>query len=152
MQPKYLLVLEWLLALFGNWFKPYILACPVFWNLKIGMAKGGTVIRWFPGNIYLFKINNRNIRGRCEICAKVTIKTPERCEWRRSSVFIVSFEHILHLFLFVDFEQINVCWVIPFSSLCKTFYFQNIYILLILVMIFHDVSNFFFLLLPTHFW
>ena len=27
--------------------------------------------------IYMFKINNRNIRARCEICSKLTIKTPE---------------------------------------------------------------------------
>ena len=30
-------------------------------------------------NIYLFKFNNRNLRKRCEICSKLTIKTPERC-------------------------------------------------------------------------
>ena len=30
---------------------------------------------------------------------KVNNKTPERRQWRRSSVFISSFEHILHLFL-----------------------------------------------------
>ena len=29
-------------------------------------------------DIYLFKINNRNIRKRCEICSKLTIKTAER--------------------------------------------------------------------------
>ena len=32
----------------------------------------------FPANIYLFKVNNRNTRKRCEICSKLTIKTPER--------------------------------------------------------------------------
>ena len=26
----------------------------------------------------LFKVNNRNTRKRCEICSKLTIKTPER--------------------------------------------------------------------------
>ena len=26
---------------------------------------------------YLFKVNNRNIRKRCEICSKLTMKTPE---------------------------------------------------------------------------
>ena len=40
-------------------------------------------------------VNNRNIRKRCEICSKLTIKTP----WRRSGVFIVHFEHISHLVL-----------------------------------------------------
>ena len=31
-----------------------------------------------PINIYLFKVNNRNTRTRCETCSKLTIKTPER--------------------------------------------------------------------------
>ena len=50
-------------------------------------------------NIYLFKVNNRNTRKRCEIYSKFTIKTPERHRWRHSGVFINNFEHILHLFL-----------------------------------------------------
>ena len=33
-----------------------------------------------PANNYLFKGNNRNTRERCEICSKVTAKTPERCQ------------------------------------------------------------------------
>ena len=36
-------------------------------------------------DIYLLKVNNGNTRIRCEICIKVTIKTPERCQWRRSA-------------------------------------------------------------------
>ena len=32
----------------------------------------------FPVGIYLLKVNNRNARARCEICSKLTIKTPER--------------------------------------------------------------------------
>ena len=31
-----------------------------------------------PSGIYLLKVNNRNTRTRCEICSKLTIKTPER--------------------------------------------------------------------------
>ena len=31
-----------------------------------------------PANIYFFKGNNRNNRKRCEICPKLTIKTPDR--------------------------------------------------------------------------
>ena len=38
----------------------------------------GVRISVFPANIYLFKDNNRNSRKRCEICSKLTIKTPER--------------------------------------------------------------------------
>ena len=31
-----------------------------------------------PAGIYLLKVNTRNTRTRCEICSKLTIKTPER--------------------------------------------------------------------------
>ena len=53
----------------------------------------------FSANIYLFKVNNRNTRKMCEICSKLKIKTPERRQRSLSGVFIVDFEHILHLFL-----------------------------------------------------
>ena len=70
----------------------------------------------FPRNqyrakIYLFKITNRNIRKRWEICSKLIIKTPEWRQWRRSDIFAVNFEHISHLFSsasIVDFKQVNV--------------------------------------------
>ena len=52
-----------------------------------------------PANIYLFKVNNKNSRKRCEIFSKLTIKTPQRRQRRRSGVFIVNFENISHLFL-----------------------------------------------------
>ena len=31
-----------------------------------------------PAGNYMFKVNNRNLRTRCEICSKITIKTPEQ--------------------------------------------------------------------------
>ena len=34
--------------------------------------------RAYPASNYMFKVNNRNTRTRCEICSKLTIKTPER--------------------------------------------------------------------------
>ena len=52
-----------------------------------------------PAGIYLLKINNRNTRGR-ELCSKLTIKTPEQCQWHRcSGVFIVNFEDTSSLVL-----------------------------------------------------
>ena len=48
-----------------------------------------------------------------ELCSKLTRKTPERRQWRRSGVFIVTFQHISHLFSsasIVDIEQVNVSW------------------------------------------
>ena len=53
----------------------------------------------FPAGNYIFKINNKNTRTRCEICSNLTLNTPERRKWRRSGVFIVNFEHISHLVL-----------------------------------------------------
>ena len=66
-----------------------------------------------PASNYTFKVNNRNTRTRCEICSKLTRKTPERCRWRGSGVFMFNFEHILHLalvFLLLLFEQANTGW------------------------------------------
>ena len=57
------------------------------------------VLTPFPVGIYMFKVNNKNTRKRCEIWSKLTIKTSERPQWRRSGVFIVNFEHISHLAL-----------------------------------------------------
>ena len=46
---------------------------------------------------YMFQVNNRNIRTRCEICSKLTIKTPERPQWHISPcscTFIANFEYV----------------------------------------------------------
>ena len=67
--------------------------------------------------IYLLKVNNRNTRTRCEICSKLTIKTTEQCQWRRSSVFIANFVHISHLvlvFSIVNFKYVNTGWFLIF--------------------------------------
>ena len=54
----------------------------------------------FPAGNYMFKVNNRNTRARCEICLKLTIKIPE---WRQrlwtyftpcSRVSVANFEHV----------------------------------------------------------
>ena len=47
-----------------------------------------------PDSNYIFNVNTRNNRTRCEICLKIPIKTPE---WRHvycPSVSIVNFEHV----------------------------------------------------------
>ena len=67
---------------------------------KSGMLHGSKVytllksmVKATPASNYMFKVNNRNTRTRCEICSELTVKTPERRFWRRSGVFIVNFEH-----------------------------------------------------------
>ena len=32
-----------------------------------------------PAGIYMFRVNNRNTRARCEMCSKLKIKTAEPC-------------------------------------------------------------------------
>ena len=53
----------------------------------------------YTAGIYLLKVNNRNTKKRREICSKLTIKTPERRQRRRSGHFIVNFESILYFVL-----------------------------------------------------
>ena len=49
--------------------------------------------------IYLLKVSNRNTRKMCEICPKLSVKTPER---RRSGVFIfINLKHISYIVLSV---------------------------------------------------
>ena len=79
----------------------YSMFCWIFSNSTIKTPERCQAF-WFlnQANIYLLKIINRNTRKICEICSKLTIETPERCNWhRRSGVFIINFQHILHLFL-----------------------------------------------------
>ena len=63
----------------------------------------------------MIEVNNSNTRTRCEICSRLTIKTPERRHWRRwrrSGVFIVNYEHITCSSVsIVNFEQVNADWV-----------------------------------------
>ena len=40
----------------------------------------------------MFKVNNKNSRTRCEICSKLTIKIPERSQWRKN-LFGYRLEH-----------------------------------------------------------
>ena len=60
-----------------------------------------------PVGNYMSKVNYRNTRTRCEICSKLTVKTPER---RLASFWYlnINFEHISHLVL--------VFLLLPFSK------------------------------------
>ena len=46
-------------------------------NLLSEHSSVSYIIRRFPADNYMFKVNNRNTRTRCEISSKLTIKTPE---------------------------------------------------------------------------
>ena len=48
----------------------------------------------YPAGNYMFKVNNRNTRTRCEVCSKLTIKTLER---RQALLLTLNTLHILFL-------------------------------------------------------
>ena len=45
------------------------------------------------------KLTTERLEQGAEICSKLTMKTPERNQWRRFGVFFVNFENISHLVL-----------------------------------------------------
>ena len=58
----------------------------------------------YPADNYIFKVNNKNTRTRCEIRSKLTIKIPERRQRQRR---IVNFERISHLVLVFIFLTLS---------------------------------------------
>ena len=70
------------------------------WNLSSHIKDVKKIIST-PNGSFIFKVNNRNTRTRCEMCSKLTIWKPERHHCLSFSVFIVSI---------VDFEQVNPGW------------------------------------------
>ena len=71
---------------------------PVFQKTFVNISAG----------IYLLKVNNRNTGTRFKICSKLSIKIPERHQWRRSGIFIVNFEHNSHLVLVFLLLTLNI--------------------------------------------
>ena len=66
-------------------------------------------IIYIPAGNYMFKVNSRNTRTRCEICSKLLIKIPERRQWCRSGAFIVNFKHVSHLVLVFLLLTLSKC-------------------------------------------
>ena len=66
-----------------------------------------------PNDTYLLKVSKKNAWRRCEICSKLTIKTPERRQWYLSVVFIVFtvniFPTLFYVFMF-NFEHLIAGW------------------------------------------
>ena len=56
-------------------------------------------------SICMFKVNYGKTRVVCEICSKLTIKTPGRYQWCRSGAFTVNFEHISQIILFLHLNK-----------------------------------------------
>ena len=51
----------------------------------------------YPVGNYMFKVTIETLEQRCEICSKLTIKTPKRHHWGPSGVFVVNFFNIFHI-------------------------------------------------------
>ena len=67
----------------------------------------------FLAGIYLLKVNSGNIRTRCEICSKLTIKTRWTYFTPCSSVSIVNFEQVNTSWFSFSFRCLTVCcWTI----------------------------------------
>ena len=77
------------------------------WRVKFCFWLRRKILFKYPSGIYLLKVNSRNTTASCEICSKLTIKTPERRQWHCSCVFIVNFEHISHIVLVFLFLTLN---------------------------------------------
>ena len=58
----------WLLL----WIKSMYISKCNHWNIESVALKAS------PASHYMFKVNNTNNRTRCEICLKLTVKTPEQ--------------------------------------------------------------------------
>ena len=93
-----------------------------------------------PVNIYLFKVNNRNIRKRCEICSKLTIKTTERRHWH-NVIDIVCFElNVSDIFLSNSAREalpVSSLEILPTSN-CFLFFCLTLYLTLFL----HSFTSF----------
>ena len=76
-----------------------------------------------PTNVYLFKVKNRSTRKRCEICSKLTTKTPE---WRQCDVLWTYFTLFSSVFI-IEFAKVNVSW--KDARIKNLFCFSGVFIL-----------------------
>ena len=63
----------------NTWINNVMINCHtvIYYTLSNSIIVGENV----PARNYMFKVNNRNTRTMCEICSKLTKKTPERRHW-----------------------------------------------------------------------
>ena len=96
-------------------------ACPNFWE---NVAEKSSPKSNVPAGIYLFKINNANIRTVSEIYSKLPVTKPEWRHWSRSGIFIVNFEQISLIVLMFPLLTLNKEMQAG-SALNKVFYGQK---------------------------
>ena len=95
---------HWLCSVvFIIYFEQILRIALVFLLLILNMPVEITLEDTNPASNYMFQVNFKNTRTRCEICSKLTMKIPER-----RHIFIVNFEHISHpvlLFLLLTLSK-----------------------------------------------
>ena len=69
---------------------------------KINCIQIEDMFMLIPAGIYLFKVNNRNTRTRCEICSKLTINTPERRQWRKNKNTCTIKVGLVYIYIYSD--------------------------------------------------
>ena len=79
---------------------------------KCTYERGKCLLKSFSGagtpvGIYLLKVNNRNIRARCEICSKLAIKTPEQ-RYTGTDSNILKISHHIRLFIVLHLLRYSV--------------------------------------------
>ena len=62
----------------------------------------------YLASICELKVNNKNTRTRREVSSKLTVKTLERRQWRRSRFFTFNFEHVSHRVLVILMLALNM--------------------------------------------
>ena len=93
----------------------------LYWLLLIQVIFSYNTIKLITCQInYLFKVNNRNTRTRCERCSKLTIKTLERRQWLVFLLLTLNIFHTLWLCA-ANFEQVNAGWIVSLISVASCF-------------------------------
>ena len=79
------------------------------------------LVKDIPASIYLFKVNNRNTRERCEFCSKSTIKTLERRQWHILGSLLLILKNFtpFSIVFNVDSELVNFCWNLTYVNTRK---------------------------------
>ena len=87
-------------------------------------------------NTDLFKVNNRNSRKRFEICWELTVKTPERRQWRHWHYFTL-FSSVS----IIEFEQLNSGWEASSFGFWIKFVLTNKYHYFLFVFYFYRLTS-----------
>ena len=87
------------------------------------VLKERRTLKCCPVNIFLFKVHYRNARKRFKIWSKLTIKTSAQLHWSRSGSLLtfIPFSSVS----VVEFEQVNVSWVLWNDLIRTRFYFPS---------------------------